>query len=232
MDNYRRGEQAALDVLTALGRDAAHPALRYAQELGDEELLDLARRLVAVPPSIHTNLAELRAAAVREVAERGRSAPRLDGAAVTAKGSLALFDPLQVEAALVSGGRPARDPDALGRGRIAPLGLGVAGSVEARFVAAETIPPGPRRRLRVGSGVVAVGAPDAADGPRLGTVRLDPERTGLDDALDAGRAQLFRLDPGVYLVGARHPGPDALEVILAPDPDPSAPIGSGEVEPP
>jgi hypothetical protein len=230
IDNYRAGEQAAFDVLTALGRDASFPALRYAEAIGDPELIDFARRLVAVPPAVHTNLAELRAAAVDAVVNRGKSAPRLaEAEALTARGSFGLFDPKAVEKWLVKGGRPSKDAAELERGTVTVLGLGVGGDVRVEVV---TDPPPEarprlRRRLRVGTGVVAVGVPEASDGPRLGAVRLDPERTGLDDALDAGRVQLFRLHPGIYAVDAYHPAPDRLRVHVHADPAPSAPLEAG-----
>lgn len=234
IDAYRAGEPAALDVLMSLGRDAAYPALEYAEALQDPELIELARRLVAVPPAHVTNLYDLRAAAVEAVVERGKEAPSLFSAEpVVRGGGLALFDPREVSGALVRSGRPRREVEPQERGAIAVFGMSLLGDVQVRVVAGspeegkETL----RRRLRVTSGVVAVGAPEAADGPRLGTVRLDPERTGLDHALAAGRVELFRLPPGLYRVDATHPPSGGVLLFVHPETEPegSLVLDSGAV---
>lgn len=227
MDAYRAGEVAALEVLTSLGRDAAHPALAYAEELGDPELIEHARRLVAVPPAIETNLYELREAAVDAILNRGRSAPLIEAAeGLTAQASFGLFDPSLAKAALVRGGRPRKEIEQERAGTIAVFGLSVPGKVTVH-IEADKPPAGvptTRRRLKVGSGVVVVGAPEASDGPRLGSVRLPPERTGLDDFLEARRVTVLRLSPGIYAVEACHQGADTLRVYVSPDPAPKEPL--------
>lgn len=227
IDAYRGGEVAALEVLTSLGRDAAFPALKYAEALGDAELIEHARRLVAVTPAVQTNLYELREAAVDAIIERGRLAPELGtGPAATAKAGLALFDPAQVKQALARGGRPRRELEQERAGVIAVLGLATAESVAVRLAlgAPAAGQATTRRRLKVGSGVVVIAPPEASDGPRLGTVRLDPERTALDDFFDAGTASLVRIVPGIYTVEAFYSAPSELSVHVHPDREPQSPL--------
>lgn len=229
MDAYRGGEGAALEVLSSLGRDASYAALTYAEELEDPELIEFSRRLVAVPPAIETNLHDLREASVDNLVAQALAdeAPALRGPIeLEARGSLALFDPAQVKSFLARGGRARKEASEEHAGTLAMfgLGLGTAVRVEVRAQAAEPEVSVVRRRLRVGSGVVAVGLPEASDGPRLGTVRLDFARTGLDDALERGHAQLFRLPNGIWRVEATHPSPDVLRLYVSPDPEADAPL--------
>ena len=224
MDAYRAGEVAAMEVLTSLGRDACFSALKYAEKLGDEELIDFSRRLVAVPPSIETNLFELREASVDARVKEARTVvPALASEPlVRATGSFALFDPLQTKRFLARGGRARKEPDAQHKGTLAVFGLSVSHEVTVRILQGEGPEgvSGVEQRLRVGSGVVAAGAPESSDGPRLGSVRLDPHRTQLDEALDKGMAELRALNPGVYRLVAIHPDPRTLAVYIRPDDTP------------
>lgn len=223
---YLDGEPAGLELVQRMGRDASHPALAFAEQSGDAELLTLARRLVAVPPEVKTNLFELREEAVEAQMRTAAGAPELGGLVLRRTGNVALFDPSQVKKALVQGGRPRNEPDARSKGALLSFGFGVGGEVEVHFhLEAPPEPrPGALGRLRVGSGLVAVGAPEASDGPRIGTVRLDPQATALDAAHAAGTIQFARLAPGVYAARAWHSGPDRLEVFLYPDPEPNRPL--------
>lgn len=223
MDAYRDGESAALDVLTSLGRDACVPVLAYAEELGDEELLEFARRLVAVPPAIESNLFALREAAVDTLVDEYEDAPNLRSERTfAARGSLALFDPQQVRRFLARGGRARKEASEEHKGTLAIFGLGVADAVQVR-VRPHPAPEGTpvmSRRLRVGSGVVAAGLPEASDGPRLGAVRLDPDRTALHDAADAEQVQFFKLANGVFRVDAVHSSADVLDLYVYSDANP------------
>lgn len=229
MDAYRNGEGAALEVLNSLGRDASFAALHYAEELEDAELIEFSRRLVAVPPAIETNLHELREASVETLVASALAdeAPALRGdIELEAEGSLAFFDPAAVKRFLARGGRARKEASEEHAGTVALLGLGVAGRVrvEVRAHPPEAGVSTSSRRLRVGSGVVAAGRPEASDGPRLGTVRLDYARTGLDAALERGDAQLFRLPNGIWRVDAVHASETELRIYIYPDPDPEAPL--------
>lgn len=227
MDAHRAGEPGALEVLTRLGRDASFTAYAYAKELGDAELLDIARRLVAVPPEVHTNLFALREASVDAVVARHEGAPDLDALEpFTVMGSFGLFDPANVKTAIAKGGRPRTENAKVLDGTVAILGMSVPDLVTVRF---EMGPPPEgtatfRRRLKVSTGVVAVGAPEASDGPRLGAVRIDPEQTGLDLALAAGKIRIGRIRPGIYALDAAHLTSSTLTVWVHPDPSPSGPL--------
>ena len=61
--------------------------------------------------------------------------------------------------------------------------------------------------------VLFVGPPEAADGPRLGTVRLDPHKTALDD--HAVRGGFVAVPPGRYAVALTR-GAKGLVVHLTP----------------
>jgi hypothetical protein len=104
-------------------------------------------------------------------------------------------------------------------GDVAWFGLPTAAPTAVRFTTQPCETGALRLRLRVDSGVVFAGPPEASDGPRLGTVRIDPNRTQLDEHLGKGR--FLRMKPGVYRIDARL-GPDGVVVHLIPDPDPDA----------
>jgi hypothetical protein len=218
-----RSEEAST-VLLQMGRDAAFQVLEAAEAAKDEGLIAFARRLAALPPQVDTNLYTLRAESVAARVSEAAAAPEVGagGPIRVQGGAVALFDPLRVQDALAKGGRPRRDDARVQAGDVTWLGLPTAGPTEVRLRAGPP-PAGQatrRARLKVTSGVIFVGAPEASDGPRLGTVRLDPFHTALDEHLAAGA--LLRLKGGVYAVHGFLAEDGGLEVYLAPDPDPKA----------
>ena len=169
---------------------------------------------------------------MRALIGRAGGAPELWSAQGFRVGTrVGLFDPIQVEDALAAGGRPAKEAKRLQQGAVAEFTLPGSDAARARFVAGppEASVRGLRRRLRVASGVVAVGDPEASSGPRLGAVRVDPERTGLHDALERRAVAFFRLDPGLYAVDGCVAEPGAVVFYVYPDPKPRgqlAPVGA------
>lgn len=224
---FKRGQdQEATIALMGMGRDAAFLIREAAEESKDPGLEELARKLAAVPPQVDTNLYPLRRASVQaRVQEALLDAPLAVHAEnlMAVGGALAFFDPLQVQDDLAKSGRPGRDPERLQAGDIAWFGLPNAGGTPVVLL---TDPPPEgqatrRLRLKVQSGAVFVGPPEAADGPRLGTVRLDPFHTALDAHLQRGA--FVRLKPGVFAVHAYLKG-GILQVHLVPDQTPNAEI--------
>jgi hypothetical protein len=216
----KEGVEEARNMLMMLGRDASFTVCQVAAEWKDEELLEFGRRLVAVRPQISSNLDELRRKSVRTHVGRAKSsappAVEVDDLEATG-GTFALFDPERLVEDLAKGGRPRKDAERVNAGDVAWFGLPRSAPTAVRFTTAPCETEALRLRLRVDSGVVFAGAPEASDGPRLGTVRRDPDRTQLDEHLAAGR--FLRVKPGVYRIDARL-GPDGVVVHLQPDPDP------------
>jgi hypothetical protein len=200
----KHGVEEARNMLMMLGRDASFTVCEVAEEWKDEELLAFGRRLVAVRPQLETNLDDLRRLSVKthveEAKESALPAVEIEGVQAVG-GAFALFDPQRLIEDLTKGGRPRKELDRVNAGDVAWFGLPTAGATAIRF----TTQPAPagalRLRLRVDSGVVFAGAPEASDGPRLGTVRRDPHRTRLDEHLNSGH--FLRMKPGVYRIDAR-----------------------------
>lgn len=207
VDYYLQGVEQADVALKKLGRDAAETVTQIARRLGNAELEAYGRKLTALKPQVETNMAELRRASVVEHVEGARKkAPSIGD---TPRFSLelptiAIFDPLRVVDALVRGGRPRLDKNRVGAGDVAwfPRETDVGSIALAMAEAAPAAGEGALElRLTVSSGLVFVGPPEASDGPRLGSVRLDPFRTQLDEYVGQGR--FARVDPGHYAVHVR-----------------------------
>jgi hypothetical protein len=200
----KHGVEEARNMLMMLGRDASFTVCEVAEEWKDEELLAFGRRLVAVRPQLETNLDELRRLSVKAHVERAKESavPAVEIEGVEAiGGAFALFDPQRLIEDLTKGGRPRKELDRVNAGDVAWFGLPTAAATAVRFTSQPAPAGALRLRLRVDSGVVFAGAPEASDGPRLGTVRLDPQRTRLDEHLNSGH--FLRMKPGVYRIDAR-----------------------------
>lgn len=216
-------EDEATAALVAMGRDAAFLVKQEADARAHEGLSELARRLAALPPQVDTNLYPLRRASVKARVEEAKADAPLAVQAenlMAVGGAVALFDPLKVVDDLVKSGRPRRDPARLEAGHLAWVGLPSAEGTPVRLLA-EPPPRGQavrRLRLDVQSGVVFVGPPEASDGPRLGTVRLDPFHTALDAHLEEGA--FVRMKPGLYAVSAYLDAQRAVRIHLEPEPEP------------
>lgn len=227
VEGWRAGDVDATTRLQELGRDAAAQVARIADEAGDPALAEFARKLAVITPQLPTNMYALREAAVdASVARALREAPALAEAPpiTVAGGTLGIFDPELVKEALVRRGRPRGRPGSLIAGELLVQGLPIQRPVAVQ------LSPGPApegqatvaHRLQVRSGVVFVGPPEASDGPRMGTIRLDPHQTALQ--LRAAEGGFVRLAPGVYRVGVYFDAP-VVRVQLLPDPQPEAPLG-------
>jgi hypothetical protein len=220
----KRGVEEARNMLMMLGRDASFTVCQVAEEWKDGELLEFGRRLVAVKPQIESNLKQLRRASVLAHVAQAKSdaPPAIEVEDLEASGgAFAVFDPERLAGDLASGGRARKDAERMSAGDVAWFGLPRVAPIPVRFTTVPVEGEALRLRLRVDSGVVFAGAPEASDGPRLGTVRLDPARTGLDEHLEKGR--FLRMKPGVYRIDARM-SRDGVAVHLMPDPDPDAPL--------
>lgn len=221
---WSEGDPTAASWLQNLGRDAAVIVARLAEAAGDPSLTAFAKKLAVVPPQVTTNLYALREASVEAVIARAREEAPEPSAAPPFQlsgGALGIFDPRVVKEALVRRGRPRTRPEAVAAGEVLSQGLPVNREIPVQL-RADPIPEGQevvRHRLKVESGVIFAGPPEASDGPRMGTVRLDPFATQLDAFL--GKGALFRLAPGVYRLGLYFQAP-IVHVHIAPDPDPGA----------
>ncbi len=145
-------------------------------------------------------------------------------------GAVALFDPEVLVSDLAKSGRPRRDPGRVNAGDLTWFGVPVAEAVSVSF-STKPVPKGQdslRSRLRVTSGVVFVGPLEASDGPRLGTVRLDPFSTTLDEYSDRGA--FVRMRPGTYATHAYWQREAGLMVHLIPDPDTKAVVAQTPAE--
>lgn len=216
-------EEAIGDILT-FGRDAAGIVLRIAEEKKNDELRALAKKLGAVPPQVPTNMMELREAAVKELISKAQdkspNATDVRELAI-ASNTVALFDPQRILDALVKSGRPRRDPERVGKGDVAWFAA-QSPSIKVTLTTA-ALPAGQAAsmaRLKVDSGIIFVGPGEAADGPRLGEVRLDPFRTNLHANLTKGR--LVRLKAGMWKASAYQGEGGAIRVHLSLDADPAA----------
>lgn len=234
VEAFLAGESSAGSVLTDMGRDAAFTVLQLAAERADEELEKFGRRLAAIPPQVTTNLHDLRRKSVRDrlQEERKKASPAtLAEALAVAGGAVGIFDPQRVLEDLATGGRPRRAADRLQTGDIACFGLSTADSVPVGF-SQEPVPDGQptaRLRLRVDSGLVYLGPPEAADGPRMGTVRLDPFSTNLDAY--AGQGHFVRMPNGVLGVFGYLDADGAVRLHVRPDDDPEAALNLSPLEP-
>lgn len=225
VEKYKAGDMSGAEGLMDLGRDAAFSVLALGEAKRDDELLAFGKKLIAVPPQLPTNLFELRRQSVEALLKKHKAdaAPIENLMDVVLGNAGALFDPLRVAADLAKSGRPRRDPKRLEVGDLAWFWVPHPKTrLEVRLGPPPTGVPGVRLRLKVDSGLVFLGAPEASDGPRLGTVRLDPFSTGLEDHLGEGR--LGRLKPGTYALYAYLEGPQHARVHLTLEEDPKAPL--------
>jgi hypothetical protein len=203
--NFLDGIPQAETALTMMGRDAAHTVSQLAEADESKRLEELAKRLVALKPKVETNLQALRYRAVERHVEAGlRSALRATDVRdfTVSAGRVALFDPRRVADALAVSGRPRTDPERAQRGDIVWFHWTSHERIACRFFSGAP-PEGQHLAsgfLQVDSGVVFVGPPEAADGPRIGSVRLDPFSTGLDQHLPTGR--LLQMRSGGYRVSS------------------------------
>lgn len=219
VENWLKGVQEAGQALMTLGRDAAYTVLALAQEKDHTELKEFGRKLAAIPPQVDTNLDALREQSVRDhLAKYRNEAPAPSDVTdyEIRGGAIALFDPKRIMENLVHHGRPRRDPTRLVSGALAWYGLPRAEPTKVRFV--EDAPPEgqptARLRVKIESGVLFVGPPEASDGPRLGAVRKNPFGTAIDEY--AERSRFLKLKPGTYAVFAQMHD-DALVAYLVKD---------------
>lgn len=223
VDQWSQGVEEGLNMLLMLGRDASFIVERMAKERDTDELKDLARRLVATRPRMESNLYELRIASVNKLVDD--ALPKAPNAVdvndlVIGGGTLGIFDPKRLAEKMARGGRARKDPGHLHAGDLAAFGLETFKGVPVRFTT-NPFEPGNRAlqlRLAVDSGVVFVGPAQASDGPRMGTLRLDPFSTTLNEYLDEGR--FLRIKPGVYRVFAIPEEDGSTTVHLNPDSNP------------
>lgn len=212
-----------MTVLLGMGRDASHQVLTRADAENNADLKELARRLAATPPAVDTNLYALRRVSVEtHVAAAEHDAPLAIESQITVNGgAVAIFDPLCILDDLVRRGRPRRDLERLEAGDLSVFGMETGQVHDVRFLAAPPPKPQPTRalRLKIVSGVAFVSVPEASDGPRLGTVRLDPFKTSLDAHLANGG--WIRVKPGTYRLHAYRDGEQGLRIHLASDPNSS-----------
>ena len=231
---YVGGKTEAASILTDMGRDAAHTVMRIAKDTANEALEQFARRLAAIPPQVETNMHDLRRKSVRRRVETERKdAPKaFEATGLTiAGGALAVFDPQRVLEDLATGGRPRQRAERLEAGDIACLGLHQAQEVPVRFFEgpAPDGKPTARLRLRVESGMVFVGPPEASDGPRMGTVRLDPFATRLDELAPSGR--FLRFPNGILALHACLDAEGEVCLYVGPDAEPEQPLGLSPLAP-
>lgn len=217
VQHWIAGTEEAEAALKMLGKDASLTVMQIGERLKNEKVIEFGKRLVAVKPQFPTNLHALREdSVVQHITTAQAEAPLVaDGVALPTQGHVfAIFDPAEVAYALVKGGRPRADAAKVAAGEIAQLPLAPLTSAEVELNL-EPPPAGQAvavRALNVASGVIFVGPPEAADGPRMGTIRLDPFRTALDDHLDRGGFR--RLPAGRYKVCAYRTGDSAVRVHL------------------
>lgn len=229
VQRWIKGEEGPEAALLAMGRDASHTVVQIAEQLGDEKLKEFGRRLAAVRPRVDTNFWALRAGSVERIildAKARGAKPAFEAGVLKVPGyAVALFDPILVLDALVKGGRPRNEIPRVARGDITWFARPGREQDGLRF----TLEPARdgeadlRLRLRVQSGIVFVGPPEASDGPRLGTLRLDPFRTQLDGFVDQGT--FVAVPPGVYRVEviASSPGEIRLALVEIPKDEPPEP---------
>lgn len=223
VEKFKAGDMSGAEGLMDLGRDAAFLVLAIGEARQDDELLAFGKKLIAVPPNVPTNLFELRRQSVEALIKKAKAdAPPIEELPAVPLGSAAaLFDPLRVAGDLAKTGRPRREPQRLEVGDLAWFWVPHPETrLEVRLGPAPADAPGVRLRLKVDSGLVFLGAPEAADGPRLGTVRLDPYSTGLDLHLPKGA--VGRLKPGTYALVAYLETPTLARVHLTPEDSPKA----------
>lgn len=232
VNEYRKGVEEAETALRMLGRDAALTVIRLGEELADAKVIELGQSLVAVRPRFPTNLYELREDSVAKHIEAARKdAPLLTDDVKVPDQSLAvgIFDPARVADALIKSGKPRQRAERLGAGDIAWFPINHAASAAVRLKVGEAPKSATSSAMRVcvESGIVFVGPPQASDGPRLGTIRLDPFTTNLDKHLSAG--VFVRVAPGQYEVRAGRNGDDVDVWISKSDSLPDDPIDPGSI---
>lgn len=228
VEAFLEGRAEAETALKMMGRDAALVVQRAGQAREDVRLLELAKNLVALRPRVKTNLYELREDALVQRIERAKAeAPNLaDGPAVPPqRHAVAVFDPVRVSDALIRSGRPRTKPERVGAGDVAWFELegDAEASVGLRLGAPPAGQPTHALRLQVASGVVFVGPGAAADGARLGEVRLDPFSTALHE--HEARGAFRRVPIGAYEVHAhRGPGGGVMIYLSPVDALPEGPL--------
>jgi hypothetical protein len=226
------GSSDAHESLIMYGRDAAGLVAEIAEQKKNDEMKELARRLVATPPQVKTNLLELRLESIKElVREAQKSAPNATdvGELVLVGPQVVVFDPTRIAEAIAKRGRPRLDAERVGAGDLVFFGIDAFRDIVVRISTASP-PAGQavvKNRLRVDSGIVFIGPPQGADGPRLGELRLHPFRTNLHAALASGR--FARVKPGVYVASAFEPEAGGVRVHLVPDPNPKSPDVSADL---
>lgn len=219
--NYLKGVREAETALMILGRDASAQVMEIAEQTGNAELLEFGKKLVAVKPKIETNMQELRRDSIVELMERElpKAKKLADSPQIFVNGSaVAVFDPLRVADAICRGGRPRSDVNRISQGDLLWVSSG-EGEEKTKVVLAEGDGGAGKAlelRLQVDSGLVYVGPPEASDGPRLGTVRFHPFKTGFDDFVGKGR--FVSVAPGRYAVRIRREGGE-VRIFLAPAPN-------------
>ncbi len=216
-------EDEATAALMIMGRDASFVVREFAIKADSQGLGDLARKLAAVPPQVDTNLYAMRHLSVQILVDEAmEDAPLAVHAEnlMAVGGAVAVFDPIMLQEDLARSGRARRDPARLQAGDLAWVGLPSAAGTAVQLKS-DPPPEGQqtrRLRLQVKSGLIFVGPPEASDGPRLGTVRLDPFHTALNAHLEKGA--FVKVKPGIYAVYA-YLSDGALMLHMLPDPDPS-----------
>jgi hypothetical protein len=205
VEEFLKGSEEAEAALKIMGRDAALTVEKLAKENESEELLSFARRLIPMRPEVETNLFALREQSILDIIEEAlESAPSVSESPVVADQSIAfsVFDPFCVGDVLIRTGRIRTDPKRLGQGDLALYPLALEQMTDVQLTA-EPVPDGQVTSdvwLRVQSGVVFIGPPEATDGERLGSIRFDPFSTKLNQHLERGG--FVRVEPGCYQVRA------------------------------
>ena len=232
---YLAGKTEAAAALKGMGRDAAFTVSKIAEAEGHDALAEFGRRLAAIPPQVETNMLQLRKKSVRRrVESERREAPAAFAVSDLAieGGAVALFDPQRLVTDLATGGRPRQRPERLQSGDIACIGFASPGPVAVRLREgpAPDGQPTVRLRLHVESGLAFIGPPEASDGPRMGTVRLDPFSTRLDELAERGR--FVRIPNGILALFGYSDGEGAAILhVVAPDPEPQRPLDLSPMAP-
>jgi len=214
-------------ALKMMGRDAATTVEQLGKLRNNQKVLDLAKKLIAVRPEVPTNLFELREASVLGLVEQALAEapsiaeePQISDQMI----AIALFDPVCVGDILIKTGRVRTKGDRLGRGDLAmmPLTPNVSRTALITQTPAPEGQPTSNVRLRVESGVIFVGPPEASDGERLGAIRFDPFKTKLNQFLDRGG--FVRVEPGFYQVAAYEDGDKVCFHLTSTDPKDQDPL--------
>jgi hypothetical protein len=229
------GSNEAEVAIRIMGRDAVAIVAQLGQQAQNQAVLDLAKKLVAVSPEVTTNLFALREASILGLVELALvEAPEIESTPVVSNQitSIGLFDPVCVGDVLIKTGRVRTKSDRLGRGDLAFLPL--APNTEYSAVLHLGPPPEGQSttelRLRVESGVIFVGPPEASDGERLGSIRFDPFATRLNQFLTRGG--FVRVAPGFYQVATYSDGDKVCFHLTSSDLKDPGPLDPASIMPP